>query len=109
MSSQIIEIRIGHNGKSIGKHHLLQKTRQDKNNSALHYNCRRAPPELDLRNELPGASDRTINKMREKRNEQCIVDEISNSLHLSPVDVDGVRKTCKGIEADSERKNNSQN
>ena len=45
---RIIEIRIGHDGESIGKHHLLNQTRQDKNDSALHHNRRRATPILEF-------------------------------------------------------------
>ena len=70
----MVKIRVGDGGKSIRKHHLLNQARQDKNDSALHHNRGRALPELDLRNELPSADDRTCNEMRKKRDEERIID-----------------------------------
>ena len=90
MRGRIIEICIGHDGESIGKHHLLNQTRQDKNDAALNHDRCRTPPELNLRNELPGPNDRTCNEMRKKRDEQRIVDNVSDSLHFSPIHIDGV-------------------
>src|SRR5215469_11146563 len=45
---RIIEISIGHDRESVGKHHLLNQTGQNKNDAALHNDCSRATPELDL-------------------------------------------------------------
>src|SRR5207249_3916223 len=83
------------------KDHLLQQTRQDEYNTALNYNCRGTPPVLDLRNKLPGANDWTRNKMREKCNEQRVVDRVSDSLHFPPIDIEGIRKTGERVKADS--------
>src|SRR6266550_6125554 len=105
---RIIEICVGHDSESIGKHHLLNQTGQNKNDAALHHTRRRATPVLDLRDELPGPNDWTRNEVREKRDEQRVINEVSHCLHLSPIDIDGVRKAGKGIEADAYGENNLQ-
>ena len=106
MRGRVAKVRVSDNGETIGKNHLLQQTRQDKDDTALNHNCRWLPPVLDLRNKLPGANDRPCNKMREKCNEQRVVDQVSDGLHFSPIDVECVRKTGEGIEADSNREDN---
>src|SRR6266498_516136 len=108
MRRRIIEIAIGHDSESIGKHHLLNQTGQNKNDAALHHNRRRATPVLDLRDELPGPNDWTGYEVRKKRDEQRVIDEASNCLHLSPIDIDGVRKAGKSIEAHAYGENNLQ-
>ena len=105
---RIIEISIGHDGESIGEYHLLNQTGQNKNNAALHHNWSRTSKILDLRDKLPGPNDWTRNEVREKCDEQRVVDEVSDGLHLSPIDIDGVGKTGKGVKADAYRENNLQ-
>ena len=46
--------------------------------------------------------------MRKKCNEQRVIDRVSDGLHLSPIDVEGIGKTGKGVEADADRKDNLQ-
>ena len=62
----------------------------------------------DLRDELPGTNDRTGNQMRKKCNEQRVIDRVSDGLHLSPIDIEGVGETGEGVEADADRKHNLQ-
>src|SRR6476660_6489899 len=59
-------------------------------------------------NELPGTNDWTGNQMRKKCNEQRVIDRVPDRLHLSPIDIKGVGKTGKGVEADADRKDNLQ-
>src|SRR4029077_18074660 len=103
-----IEIAIGHASESIGKHHFLNQAAHNKNDAALHHNRRTATPVLDLRDELPCSNDWTRDEVREKRDEQCVIDEVSNGLHLPPIDIDGVGKAGESIEADAYRENNLQ-
>ena len=63
---------------------------------------------MDLRDKLPGPNDWTCDEVRKKRDEQRVIDEVSNSLHLLPIDIDRVRKAGKSIEADAYRKNDLQ-
>src|SRR6516164_3902936 len=42
--SQIIEIAVRHDRKSVGKHHLLNQAGQNKNDATLDHNCRRGSP-----------------------------------------------------------------
>ena len=106
MGSRIIEICIGHDCESIRKHHLLNQTAQNKNDSALEHNCRGMAPVLDLRDKLARTNDRTSNKMREKGDEQRVVDQILDRLHFSPIDIECIRKAGEGVKADPDRKNN---
>jgi|SRR4029078_5349174 hypothetical protein len=46
--------------------------------------------------------------MRKKCNEQRVIDRVPNRLHLSPVDIKGVGKTGKGVEADADWKHDLQ-
>ena len=46
--------------------------------------------------------------MREKCNKQRIIDQVSDSFHFPPIDVERIRKTCERVEADSDRENNLQ-
>ena len=46
--------------------------------------------------------------MREKCDKQRVIDEVSHGLHLSPIDIDGVGKTGKGVKADAYRENDLQ-
>ena len=108
MCRWIVEVCIGHDGEPIGKHHLLQQTRQNEDDSTLNHNSRRLPPRPDLRDELSGADDGTRDEMRKKCNKQRVIDRVSDCLHLSPIDVKGVGKTGEGVEADADRKYNLQ-
>src|SRR5437764_7992843 len=102
MSRWIAEVSIGDHSETIGKHHLLNQTGQHKNNAALNHNRRWPSPALDLRDELPSPDDRACNKMRKKCNEQRVIDEVSNSLHLTPIDIHRVRQTGERVKADSD-------
>src|SRR4029077_17004513 len=104
----IIEISVGYYRESVGKHHLLNQAAQNKNDAALDHNRRRATPVLNLRDELPCSNDWPRDEVREKRDEQCVIDEVSNSRHLSPIDIDRVGKAGESIEADAYRENNLQ-
>ena len=106
MRHRIVEVGIGHGSESIGKHHLFYQTREDKDDSTLNHNRGRGLPELDLRDELPGTNNRTRDKMREKCNEERVIDDVSDGLHFSPIDVKRIRKTGKRVKADPDRKNN---
>ena len=44
--------------------------------------------------------------MREKCNEQSVVDQISDGLHFSPIDIKRVRKAGERVEADPNWENN---
>src|SRR4029077_1619303 len=46
--------------------------------------------------------------MRKKCNEQRVIDRVSDRLHLSPIDVEGVRETGEGVEADADWKHDLQ-
>src|SRR4029077_5304316 len=46
--------------------------------------------------------------MRKKCNEQRVIDRVSDGLHLSPIDVEGVRETGEGVEADADWKHDLQ-
>src|SRR5437773_1856702 len=103
---RIAKIRVGHDRETIGKDHLLQQARQNKNDTALNHDRRRAPPVLNLGNKLPSPNNWSCNKMREKCNKQRIVDQVSDCLHFPPIDIEGIRKTGERVEADSDRENN---
>src|SRR5436190_10825544 len=105
---RIVEVRIGHHGEAIGEHNFFYQTCYDEDDSTLDYNCRRALPRPDLTNELPGTNDRTGNQMRKECNEERVIDRVSHGLHFSPIDVEGVGQTGKGVEADADGQDNLQ-
>jgi len=43
--------------------------------------------------------------MREKCNEERVIDEVSDGFHFSPIHVKRIGKTGKRVKADSDRKN----
>ena len=46
--------------------------------------------------------------MRKKCNEQRVIDRVSDRLHLSPIDIEGVGETGEGVEADADWKHDLQ-
>src|SRR5215472_11544147 len=102
MGSGIPEVAVRDHRKAIGKYHLLQESRQNENDATLDDNPRWPFPAWNLRDELPRANDGAGNEMREKCNEQRVVNEVPLSLHFSPVDVERVGKTRERVEADTD-------
>ena len=74
----------------------------------LHFKFRfpifRAGREQELSDdELLCPNDRTVNQVRKKCNEHRVIDRVSDGLHLSPIDVERIRETGEGVEADANR------
>ena len=109
MRRRIVEVQIGHGSESIGKHHLFYQTREDKDDSTLNHNRRRAGANTGICEiNCQPTNDRACNQMRKKRNEQRVVNEISLRLHFSPVDVERIGKTGERVEADANGQDNLQ-
>src|SRR6266480_4186338 len=105
MRGRITKVAIGNERESIGKDDLFQKTRKNKHNSALDYDRGGPPPKLDLRDKLPCPNDWTCDQMRKEGNEESVVDEVPDSLHVSPINIDRIREAGESVEADSNWKN----
>ncbi len=63
---------------------------------------------IEVAEKFARADDRAGHQLREKRNEQRVVDWIRDRLLLVAVDVDHVGHALERVKADAERKNDAQ-